>query len=42
VLGFYIAEFRDLFFAEPPPIIFRSLVTVFAGYWRLRHGLTRN
>jgi flavin-dependent dehydrogenase len=35
VLGFYTAEFRDLFFAEePPPVILRSLITVFAGYWR--------
>lgn len=35
VLGFYTAEFRDLFFAEAPPRrMFRSLVTVFAGYWR--------
>jgi 2-polyprenyl-6-methoxyphenol hydroxylase-like FAD-dependent oxidoreductase len=35
VLGFYTAEFRDLFFAEEPPRrMFRSLITVFAGYWR--------
>jgi len=35
VLGFYTREFRDLFFNEaPPPRMFRSLVTVFAGYWR--------
>jgi flavin-dependent dehydrogenase len=35
VLGFYWPEFRDLFFAEdPPPRLFRALVTVFAGYWR--------
>ena len=35
VLGFYTPEFRDLFFAEEPPRrLFRSLVTVFAGYWR--------
>jgi flavin-dependent dehydrogenase len=35
VLGFYTAEFRDLFFAdEPPRRMFRALVTVFAGYWR--------
>ena len=34
VLGFYSAEFRDLFFAEnPPPRMFRSLVAAFAGYW---------
>jgi flavin-dependent dehydrogenase len=35
VLGFYTPEFRDLFFAdEPPPRMFRALITVFAGYWR--------
>jgi flavin-dependent dehydrogenase len=35
VLGFYTPEFRDLFFGEDPPRrMFRSLVTVFAGYWR--------
>jgi flavin-dependent dehydrogenase len=35
VLGFYTPEFRDLFFNEEPPRrMFRSLVTVFAGYWR--------
>jgi flavin-dependent dehydrogenase len=35
VLGFYTAEFRDLFFAQdPPPRIFRALVAVFAGYWQ--------
>jgi FADH2-dependent halogenase len=35
VLGFYTAAFRDLFFSpEPPPRLFRALVTVFAGYWR--------
>jgi flavin-dependent dehydrogenase len=35
VLGFYSAEFRDLFFNEkPPPRMFNSLVSVFAGYWR--------
>jgi flavin-dependent dehydrogenase len=35
VLGFYTPEFRDLFFAEDPPRrLFRSLVTVFAGYWQ--------
>jgi flavin-dependent dehydrogenase len=34
VLGFYTPEFRDLFFNDdPPPRMFRSLVTVFAGYW---------
>jgi len=35
VLGFYTPEFRDLFFSEDPPKrIFRSLVSVFAGYWQ--------
>jgi flavin-dependent dehydrogenase len=35
VLGFYTPEFRDLFFNDdPPPRMFRSLVTVFAGYWQ--------
>ena len=35
VIGFYTAEFRDLFFNDDPPArMFRSLVTVFAGYWR--------
>jgi flavin-dependent dehydrogenase len=35
VLGFYTPEFRDLFFAkDPPPRMFRALVTVFAGYWQ--------
>jgi flavin-dependent dehydrogenase len=35
VFGFYTREFRDLFFNENPPArMFRSLVTVFAGYWR--------
>lgn len=35
VLGFYTREFRDLFFAEDPPQrMFRSIITVFAGYWR--------
>jgi flavin-dependent dehydrogenase len=35
VRGFYTREFRDLFFSpDPPPRIFRALVTVFAGYWR--------
>ena len=34
VVGFYTAEFRDLFFADdPPPRMFRSLVSIFAGYW---------
>jgi flavin-dependent dehydrogenase len=35
VLAFYTTEFRDLFFTqEPPRRMFRSMVTVFAGYWR--------
>jgi len=35
VVGFYTPEFRDLFFADdPPPRMFRSLVSIFAGYWR--------
>ena len=35
VLGFYTPEFRDLFFSEdPPPHLFRALVSVFAGYWQ--------
>jgi flavin-dependent dehydrogenase len=35
VIGFYTPEFRDLFFAEdPPPRMFQSLVSIFAGYWR--------
>jgi len=35
VLGFYTPEFRDLFFNEdPPPRMFRALVSVFAGYWQ--------
>jgi flavin-dependent dehydrogenase len=35
VFGFYTREFRDLFFNEDPPArMFRSLVTVFAGYWK--------
>ena len=35
VLAFYTQEFRDLFFAaRPHPRMFRSLVTIFAGYWR--------
>ena len=34
VIGFYTPEFRDLFFtAVPPQRVFRSLVTIFAGYW---------
>jgi 2-polyprenyl-6-methoxyphenol hydroxylase-like FAD-dependent oxidoreductase len=35
VRGFYTTAFRDLFFSpDPPPRIFRALITVFAGYWR--------
>jgi flavin-dependent dehydrogenase len=35
VVAFYTPAFRDLFFSEdPPPRMFRALVTVFAGYWR--------
>jgi flavin-dependent dehydrogenase len=35
VLGFYTPEFRDLFFSEdPPPRIFRAVVTVLSGRWR--------
>jgi flavin-dependent dehydrogenase len=35
VLGFYTPEFRELLFnEEPPQRMFRSLVTVFAGYWQ--------
>ena len=35
VLGFYTPEFRDLFFAKDPPgWVFRSVVTIFAGYWQ--------
>lgn len=42
VLGFYTPEFRDLFFADPPPErMFRALATVFAGYWRPRALTTR-
>ena len=34
VLGFYTAPFRDLFFStDPPPRLFRAVVTVLAGYW---------
>jgi flavin-dependent dehydrogenase len=34
-VGFYTPAFRDLFFsADPPPRLFRALVTIFAGYWR--------
>ena len=35
VRGFYTRPFRDLFFsADPPARMFRSVVTVLAGYWR--------
>jgi flavin-dependent dehydrogenase len=41
VLAFYTPEFRDLFFDEDPPRrMFRSVVSVFAGYWQPA-GLTR-
>jgi flavin-dependent dehydrogenase len=34
VFAFYTPEFRDLFFnADPPRRMFRSLISVFAGYW---------
>ena len=34
VIGFYSPEFRDLFFdPEPPPRLFRAVVTVLAGRW---------
>jgi flavin-dependent dehydrogenase len=34
VVGFYTPHFRDLFFAaDPPPLIFRAVVTVLAGKW---------
>jgi flavin-dependent dehydrogenase len=34
VTGFYTPQFRDIFFSpEPPPIIFRSVVTMLAGKW---------
>jgi flavin-dependent dehydrogenase len=34
VVGFYTPQFRDLFFKEnPPPLLFRSVVTVLAGKW---------
>lgn len=35
VLGFYTVAFRDLFFSpDPPPRMFRAVVTVLAGRWR--------
>ena len=37
VRGFYQPAFRDLFFSpDPPPRLFRGVVTVLAGYWRPR------
>jgi flavin-dependent dehydrogenase len=34
VVGFYTPQFRDLFYdPEPPPQIFRAVVTVLAGRW---------
>ncbi|HEV7766083.1 MAG TPA: hypothetical protein VGQ76_13850, partial [Thermoanaerobaculia bacterium] len=34
VVGFYTPEFRELFFdPEPPPRIFKAVVTVLAGRW---------
>jgi flavin-dependent dehydrogenase len=34
VIGFYTPQFRDLFYdADPPPRIFRAVVTVLAGRW---------
>lgn len=37
VIGFYTPQFRDLFFSpDPPPRIFRAVVTVLAGNWRPR------
>jgi flavin-dependent dehydrogenase len=34
VTGFYTPQFRDVFFSpEPPPLIFRSVVTMLAGKW---------
>jgi flavin-dependent dehydrogenase len=35
VLGFYTPEFRDVFFSEDPPQrVLRSVMTIFAGYWK--------
>jgi flavin-dependent dehydrogenase len=35
VRAFYTSAFRDLFFSpDPPPQMFRAVVTVLAGYWR--------
>ncbi|MEO8276694.1 MAG: hypothetical protein ABI639_10775, partial [Thermoanaerobaculia bacterium] len=34
VFGFYTPQFRDLFFSpNPPPMLFRAVVTVLAGNW---------
>ncbi|HEX7831266.1 MAG TPA: NAD(P)/FAD-dependent oxidoreductase [Thermoanaerobaculia bacterium] len=34
VIGFYTPQFRDLFFkANPPRLLFRSVVTILAGRW---------
>jgi flavin-dependent dehydrogenase len=34
VTGFYTPQFRDIFFSpNPPPLIFRSVVTMLAGKW---------
>jgi len=34
VIGFYTPQFRDLFFSpEPPPALFRAIVTILAGRW---------
>jgi flavin-dependent dehydrogenase len=39
VIGFYTPQFRDLFFSpDPPPRIFRAVVTVLAGNWQPRLG----
>lgn len=39
VRGFYTPAFRDVFFSpNPPSSIFRSVVTVLAGYWRPSAG----
>jgi len=35
VVSFYSVAFRDLFFSDdPPPRMFRAIITVLAGYWR--------
>ena len=34
VIGFYTPQFRDIFFQpDPPPFIFRAVVTILAGKW---------